>query len=107
MIKHFHYDFFYVGDQVGVALLHNWIVILIVHGIMVSPCGTRRARYHGQPKSICMIVYSIVIGDYYSGDARYLVVNEFTAAIITGYRLVMDYASHGYLFSADCPGSVQ
>ena len=54
MIKHFLYDFFYVGDQLDFAFIHNRIVILIVHGIMASPCSTRRARYTGQNKSICM-----------------------------------------------------
>ena len=50
MIKHFLYDFFRVGDQLEVAFLHNGIVIIIVRGIM----ATRRARYPGQIKSICM-----------------------------------------------------
>ena len=49
-----------------------------------------------------MFPYSIVIGDYYSGDARYLVVKDFTMLqSITGYKLVVDYARHGCSFSAD------
>ena len=51
-----------------------------------------------------MLPYSIVIGDYYSGDARYLVVNEYS--IIIGYKLVVDYARHGCSFCADFSGSV-
>ena len=54
-----------------------------------------------------MFPYSIVIGDYYSGDARYLVVNGYSMLqSLTGYKLVVDYARHGCLFSADFSGSV-
>ena len=54
-----------------------------------------------------MLPYSIVIGDYYSGDARYLVVNDYSMLqIIFGYKLVVDYARHGCSFSADLSGSV-
>ena len=60
---------------------------------MASPGGTRRARYTGQSKSICMrlafiatkcflVSDSIVIGDYYSGDARRLVVNDYTMLVM-------------------------
>ena len=49
----------------------------------------------------------IVIGDYYSGDAWYLVVNEYSMLqTIIGYKLVVGYARHGCSFSADFPGSV-
>ena len=84
------------------------LVVLVVHGTL------------GKPKSMCMRLafittecflfpYSIVIGEYYSGDARYLVVSDYSMLqlFVTGYKLVMDYASHGYSFSADCSGSVQ
>ena len=59
------------------------------------------------PQNVFLFPYSVVIGGYYSGDATYLVVNVFGATIITGYKMVMNYASHGYSFSADCHGSVQ
>ena len=58
--------------------------------------------------NVFLFPYSVVIGDYYSGDARYLVVKDYTMLQSnTGYKLVMDYASHGYSCSADCPGAVQ
>ena len=55
-MKHFLYDVFYMGDQLGFLQLYicsyiqDGIVILIVNDIMASPGGTRRARYTGQPK---------------------------------------------------------
>ena len=62
---------------------------------------------HLLPQNIVMFPYSIVTGDYYSGDARYLAVNDYSMLQITiGYKLVVGYARHGYLFSADCSGSV-
>ena len=90
VIKHFLYDFFYVGDQLEFAIIDNGNMIVIVSGIMASPRGTRRARYTlGKPKvcardlrlqrwNVFLFPYSIVIGDYYSGDARYLVVNDYS-----------------------------
>ena len=46
-----------------------------------------------------MFPYSIVIGNYYSGDARYLVVNDYSMLqIIIGYKLVVDYGRHGCRF---------
>ena len=80
VIKHFCLRFLLRGDQLEFALLHNGVVIL---SIMASACGTRRARYHGQtdlhvsPQNVFLFPYSIVVGDYYSGDARYLVVNDY------------------------------
>ena len=43
--------------------------------------------------------YSIVIGDCYSGDDRYLAVNEYSMLqIIIGYKLVVDYARRDVRF---------
>ena len=50
-----------------------------------------------------MFPYSIVIGDYYSGDVRYLVVNDYSVVCC---KLVVDYARHGCSFCADSSGSV-
>ena len=52
------------------------LVVLVVHGTLGKPKVFER-DLHLSPQNVFLFPYSVVIGDYYSGDARYLVVNDY------------------------------
>ena len=103
MIMHFLYDFSYVGDQLEFAVIDNGILMLIVSGIMASPCGTRRARYTGQTESICTRLAFVTMECFlvsvqyrhrrllFWGCRVFGGQRLFGATIIISYRLVMDH----------------
>ena len=78
-----------MGEELGFAIRQwdrdthrEWyfwpvLVVLVVCGTPGKPKVFAR-DFHLSSQNVLLFPYSIVIGDYYSGDARYLVVNGYS-----------------------------